>query len=290
MASFRCAAVGSCAALIVFLCLISGGLAGCGSSGAFNLGGDKITSPAGISGNWELTLTNSGVVMFSGSPVVPMGVALTSTGGAVSGTAWVQMAFPQICSANGCCGGPFAEFNDSLTGTLDDKGNLTLGSAVPNGGPVFTMTAVVSGETITNGTFNLSGPCPDTGTSTGVELSALNGTYAGTVTSKDTGRSYSLSTTLQQSTTLNARGFLDVRGTATLTGYPCLTSATAATPLDLNSGFLGNQFEVTMNGAGGATLSISGTLSPDGKTIAATYTVGGGTCHLDFGQGTLTLQ
>ncbi|MGC9293634.1 MAG: hypothetical protein ACP5EP_13235, partial [Acidobacteriaceae bacterium] len=86
------------------------------------------------------------------------------------------------------------------------------------------------------------------------------------------------------------RGFIDVNGTATFTGYPCLTSATAATPLDQNSGFLGNQFAVTMNGAGGATLSISGTLSQDGRTIAAAYIVGGGACHLDEGRGTLTLQ
>ena len=69
-----------------------------------------------------------------------------------------------------------------------------------------------------------------------------------------------------------------------------MTSATAATPLEQNSGFLGNQFGVTMNGAGGATLSISGTLSQNGKTIGATYVAAGGTCHLDLGRGTLTLQ
>ncbi len=283
MASYRCAAIVNCAALIVFLGLISGGLAGCGSTG-------KITTPAGIPGNWELTLTNSGTPMFSGGPIVPMGVALTSMGSAVFGTASVQLAFPQLCSGNGCCGGPFAEFNGSLTGTLDDKGNLTLGSAVPNGGPVFTMTAVVSGGTMTNGTFSLTGPCPDQGTITGVALPTLDGTYAGTVTSVDTGNSYSLSTTLQQSATVNTRGFFDVSGTATFSGYPCLTSAAAATPLEQNSGFLGNQFGVTMNGGGGATLSISGTLSQDGKTIAATYIAGGGTCRLDLGRGTLTLQ
>ncbi|MHB1935059.1 MAG: hypothetical protein ACYCOR_00565 [Acidobacteriaceae bacterium] len=270
--------------MIFFLCLMTGGTTGCGSG---NFMGP--VTPAGIPGNWELTLTNSGAVMFSGG-VVPMGVALTSMGSAVSGTASVQLPFPQLCSANGCCGGPFAEFNDSLTGTLDDKGDLTLGSAVPNGGPVFTMTATVSGGTMTNGTFGLTGPCPDQGTITGVALPALEGTYAGTVTSVDTGKSYSLSTTLQQSATPNARGFFDVNGTATFSGYPCLTSATVATPLEQNSGFLGNQFGVTMNGGGGATLSISGTLSPDGKTIAATYVAAGGPCRLDLGKGTLTLQ
>ncbi len=274
----------SCAALTLFLGLIVGGPAGCGSGS-----GSKITTTAGIPGNWEFTLTNGGAVMFSGG-VVPMGVFLTSTGSAVSGTASVQLPFPQLCSANGCCGGPFAEFNDSLTGTLDDKGDLTLGSAVPNGGPVFTMAAMVSGGTMTNGTFSLTGPCPDQGTITGVVLPTLDGTYAGTVTSVDTGNSYSLSTTLQQSATPNTRGFFDVSGTATFMGYPCLTSATEATPLDMNSGLLGNLFGITMNGAGGATLSISGTLSQDGKTISATYVAGGVACRLDLGKGTLTLQ
>ena len=270
----------TCAAVMYFFGLIVCGVAGCGSSSS-SFG--KITTTASVPGDWEFTATNSRGF------AVPMGVYLSLTGSAVSGTASVQMAFPQVCQ-NGCCGGPFAQFNNSLTGTLDDKGKLTLGSAMPNGGPTFTMTGTVSGGTMTNGTFSLTGPCPDQGTITGVALPPLDGTYAGTVTSKDTGQSYGLSTTLQQSNTPNARGFFDVTGTATFTGYPCMTSATPATPLDLNSGFLGNQFAVTMNASGGATLSISGTLSQDGKTIAASYLVGGGTCHLDFGEGTLTLQ
>ncbi|MHB1938849.1 MAG: hypothetical protein ACYCOR_20045 [Acidobacteriaceae bacterium] len=269
---------GSCAALTLLLGLIVGGLAGCGSGS-----GSKITTSADIPGNWEFTAT------IGRNGVVPIGVYLTSTGSVVSGTAGVQMPFPNDC-INGCCGGPFAQFNDSLTGKLDDKGNLTLGSTVPNGGPVFTMTAVVSGGTMTNGTFNLTGGCPAKGTITGVELPTLNGTYAGTVKSTDTGRSYSLSTTLQQSATINAQGSLNVTGTATFTGYPCLTSTTMAMPLSQNSGLSGDLFGVTMNGAGGATLSISGTLSQDGKTVGVTYLAAGGSCHLDLGRGTLTLQ
>ncbi len=285
MTSWERAAGGSRAALIVFFALITGGFAGCASNGHIPTTGS--TSPpvsSYIPGDWEFTATNS-----SGW-AVPIGAYLTSSGNSVSGTAWVQMAFPLDCTPE-CCGGPFYAFNNSLTGTLDSSGMLTLGSAVPNGGPVFTMTGTVSGATLTNGTFSLTGGCPDQGTMTGYALPVLNGTYAGTMTSQNTGQSFSLSATLQQSATLNSRGFLDVSGSATLSGYPCLTSATVATPLDLNSGFLGNQFGVTMNASsGGATLGLSGTLSQDGKTIAAAYTAAGGGCQLDYGTGTLTLQ
>lgn len=125
----------NCAAAMFLFGMMASGPVGCGSGGTFTPPG----TPAGIPANWEFTGTDSR------GGKIPMGVSLTAMGSAVSGTASVQLAFPQLCSANGCCGGPFAEFNDSLTGTLDDKGNLTLGSAVPNGGPVFTMAATVSG-------------------------------------------------------------------------------------------------------------------------------------------------
>ncbi len=293
MAASRYIAGGSCATLALLLGLIAGALVGCGSTAKGTLTpSSPPPTPASLPGNWEFTAT----ITTSVSPIpipsgdtVPIGAYLTSNGSAVTGSASVQMAFPMVCVAD-CCGGPFAQFSNALTGTLNTDGMVTLSSTVPNGGPVFTMIGTMSNANFTGGTFNLTGGCPASGSITGVEVPSLDGTYAGTVTSKDTGQSYSLSTTLEQSTTVNVRGFLDVSGTATLTGYPCLTSVTSALPLEQNSGFLGNQFGVTMNGAGGATLSLSGILSQDGKTIAATYTASGGSCKLDYGMGTLTLQ
>jgi hypothetical protein len=193
---------------------------------------------------------------------------------------------------NGCCGGPFAQFNPSLTGAIDAKNNLTLGSTVPNGGPVFTMTGVVSEGTLTNGSFTLTGSCPAQGTITGTEYPALNGTYAGTLTSQKSGQSFAISATFDQSTALNSRGFFNVNGTANLTGYPCMTSAAVATPFDMNSGFLGNSFSVTMNAVPNGDLIVDGTLSPDGKTLALTYFffLMGSSCNNDTGTGLLTLQ
>ncbi len=282
MSSWKRAAASGCAALISFsVTLIAGGLAGCAGSG--NMTGSPPPPSTMIPGNWEFTATNSN------GWAVPFGVYLTETGSTVSGMAWIQIAFPLDCTPE-CCSGPFADFNDSLTGAMGSSGSLTLGSAVPNGGPVFSMTGTLSGGTVTNGTFSLTGGCPDSGTLTGYELPELDGTYVGAMTSVDTGQSYVFSASLQQSSPVNARGFLNVDGTAMVSGYPCLTSATGGGS-EQNSGFLGNQFGVTMNASsGGATLSLGGTLSQDGKTITANYAVSGGGCTLDVGTGTLALQ
>ncbi|MGD0683014.1 MAG: hypothetical protein ABR990_13310 [Terracidiphilus sp.] len=272
-------------ALIVFLGLTAGGLAGCGSTSKNSITTPPRT-PANITGNWQFTAT------INGGGNVPIAAYLTSAGGVASGTADVEMAFPTACPVNGCCGGPFASFNPSLTGIIDANNNLTLGSAVQNGGPVFTMTGTVSGGTLTNGSFTLTGLCPAQGTITGTEYPTLNGTYAGTLTSQTSGQNFAVSATFDQSATLNSRGFFNVDGTVNFTGYPCMTSAAVATPLDMNSGFLGNNFTVTMNAVPGGDLIVIGTLSPDGKTLTVTYffILMGSSCNNDTGTGLLMLQ
>jgi hypothetical protein len=272
------------AAVIFFAGLLAVDLTGCASNSPIAIS-NPPGSPVNVTGNWEFTANPSG------GGGVPFGVYLTSANGVVSGSAQVQIAFPQDCVA-GCCGGPFAEFNDALTGTADAEGNLTLGSAVPNGGPVFAMTGTVNSGTLTNGSFTLTGGCPAQGTIAGIEYPALNGTYAGTLTSEMTGRSFTIMATLDQSSTPNSGGAFNVSGTAGLTGYPCATSGTVGTPLDQYSSFLGNNLEVTMNAVPSGSLSLSGTLSPDEKTMAAQYAfvLMGSSCNDDYGSGTLTLQ
>jgi hypothetical protein len=154
------------------------------------------------------------------------------------------------------------------------------------------MTGTVSGGTLTNGSFTLTGLCPAQGTITGTEYPTLNGTYAGTLTSQTSGQNFAVSATFDQSATLNSRGFFNVDGTVNFTGYPCMTSAAVATPLDMNSGFLGNNFTVTMNAVPGGDLIVIGTLSPDGKTLTVTYffILMGSSCNNDTGTGLLMLQ
>jgi hypothetical protein len=274
-------------ASILFATFFTFALAGCGGASSLNKVSNPPSSPSDITGNWVLVpaLSASG-----GGP--PISAYLSSNNGAVSGNAVVGGACPLDC-VNGCCGGPFcAGFNGSLSGTIDNQGNLTLGSAVSNGGPVFSMTATASQGQLANGTFNLTGSCPAKGTIAGTEYPTLAGTYSGTLTSSNTGQSFAISETLDQSSALNPQGFFDVNATANLSGYSCVTSATEGTPLDMYSGFLGDSFMVSMNASPGGTLNLSGAISPDGKTLLATYEFAqlGSKCNIDFGTGTLTLQ
>jgi hypothetical protein len=272
------------AALKVFFGLIAASLIGCGGSNSITPTPNPPSFPTSITGDWQFTAA------INGGRNIPLAAYLTSAAGAVSGTAVADAAFPGDGTPE-CCGGPFASFSSSLTGTVDAKNNLTLVSTVPNGGPVFTMTGIVNAGTLANGSFTLTGPCPAQGTITGTEYPTLNGTYTGTLTSTSTGQSFVVSTTFDQSAALNSRGFFNVNGTANFAGYPCMTSAVVATPLEMNSGFLGNNFEVTMNAAPSGDLIVSGTLSPDGKTLAVTYffVLMGSSCNNDKGTGSLKL-
>ncbi|MGC9199028.1 MAG: hypothetical protein ACP5E5_08835 [Acidobacteriaceae bacterium] len=273
----------------LMLCLMVGGgafLDGCGSSPS-----PPLTPPSpsqSIPGNWEFTanITSSG---WGQGEAVPMGVYLTRTASAVTGIAWVQMAFSQICTAV-CCGGPFYEFNEVLSGTLSNADVLSLTSVVPDDGPLFSMSGAISGESLTAGTFNLTGGCPASGSITGVEIPPLNGVYSGTLTSKTTGQSYKFSTTLEQSSALDARGLFSVSGTGTLAAYPCLTSVSVPAPITSYSGMLGSHFGLTMTGADGGQFELNGTLASDGETITVSYDVAGGSCANDIGSGTLMLQ
>jgi hypothetical protein len=267
------------------LLLIAGVIAGCGGNSLI------VSSPPGsaadVTGNWVLT---AGIAPGGGGRQIA--AYLSSNNGAVSGSAVVEGACPTDC-ANGCCGGPFcAGFNGSLSGTVDANGNLKLGSAVANGGPVFSMSATAGQGQLSNGAFTLTGTCPAQGAIGGTEYPTLAGTYSGTLTSTNTGKSFAISETVDQSSSLNSSGYFDVTATANLSGYSCVTSATEATPVNQNSGFLGDGFTVNMIASPGGMFFLTGTISPDGKTMAANYEYAllGSTCNIDIGSGTLTLQ
>jgi len=273
-----------CCATALAVIFTAGSLAGCGSKAPISPIPPPSSpgTPANITGNWEL------------APKVTLGsttsiaVYLTSNAGSVSGIAEGPPAVDNVCTSNGCCGTPIGVFNNvALTGTVDADGNLKLGTAV-GGIPDFAMTGTVSGSTLSNGSFTLSGTCTAQGTITGTEYASLDGTYAGTLTSQATGQSYAVTTTLDQSNVPNASGYLNLTGTVSVSGYPCISSGT--TPI--SSTFLGNVFNAGVNPSPNATLGWSGTLSPDGKTIEIDYgfTLNGSSCNDDYGTGTLTLQ
>lgn len=273
-----------CCAAVLAVIFTAGSLTGCGGKTPISPINPPISppTPANVTGNWELAASPTP------GATVPLAIYLTSNAGSVSGIAEGPAPVDNVCTANGCCGTPIGVFyNVALTGTVDADGNLKLGTAA-GATPDFAMTGTASGSTISNGSFTLTGTCSAQGTITGTEYAPLDGIYAGTVTSQATGQSYAVTTTLDQSNVPNASGYLNLTGTVSVSGYPCFSSG--ATPL--SSTFLGNEFNAGMNPSPNATLSWSGTLSPDGKTLEIDYgfNQSGNSCNDDYGTGTLTLQ
>lgn len=272
-------------------------LAGCGSSTLPN----STPVHTGITGNWQLTATSS-QVPYAGE-YATYGVYLTQTGNAVYGIIGNQEAFPLCISPLGPpCAFPFGVIDLELIGTVDAKGNMVL-NTVSNtgGGGALSITASTTTDndafsgnySITLVTTSPTGTWTDQGTITGNTIGTLNGTYSGTVTSP-TGLSMDVTTTLSQTSSPDSSGYLEVSGSANFTGLPCFTSATVPKP----GGLLGNQLVIDFvpTNSPTTTIILSGTLSPDAKTIAVSYSelpigaCSSGYNYGELGSGTLTLQ
>lgn len=272
----------NCFGAVIVCTVLTAGIGGCSASPS--AGSTPPGTAMNITGNWELA-----VKTMSGG-VASIAVYLTSTAGNVSGFAVGPAAVDNVCTSNGCCGGPIGLFNEALTGTIDTGGALKLGTAIA-GNPAFAMTGTVSGSTLSNGSFTLAGACTTQGTVTGVEYPPLDGTYSGELTSKVMGQSFSVSEDLKQNSAPNSNGDLGLGGTVNVTGYACASSGNAAL-FALNSTYLGSFFSANLTPSSGATLFLLNTLSPDGKTLQINYgfAQSGNSCNGDYGSGTLTLE
>jgi hypothetical protein len=266
-------------------------LTGCGVS---TPSANSAPANSGITGNWQLTLTSTtGGGATGGSATY--GIYLTQTGNAVSGILAYQQAYPLCVPPTGPpCAFPFGEIALELVGTVDKNGNIVLNSVPDSGGPAaFSVTASTADNTTFSGTYSITlvdtsppSTWTDQGTISGNAIGNLNGTYSGTVTSS-TGLSMDVTTTLSQTSSPDSAGGLEVSGSANFTGLQCFTSATVPSP----GGLLGSQLVIDFvpTNSPTTTIILSGTLSQDAKTIAATYEINGG-CGSDTGGGTLTLQ
>jgi hypothetical protein len=280
-----------CIALIACMTFTLG-ITSCGGNSQTIISSPPAT-PADITGNWELSasVTSTGSTPLTLAPAA-IGIYLTSNAGSVSGIAYGPPANDLLVFPDGCVGGPLGIFNDVvLTGTVDSSGNLKLGTAAGSN-PAFAMTGTVGGSTISSGSFTLecSTSAIAQGTITGVEYPALNGTYAGTLTSQATGQSFTMTMALNQGSAPNSYGVLSLTGTVNVSGY----SYISATAMSFPSGFtfVGNAFAMDVNSSSGEALYLTATLSADGKTLPVTYGtfLSGSGLTQDYGAGTLTLQ
>jgi hypothetical protein len=264
-------------------------LAGCATS----------ISPVGpnFTGNWQLTGTSTQYP----SPYATghIGIYLTQSGSTVSGIAWEQDAFPNVCGiVTPSCEIPFEFVSGPMAGTVDADGRMVLSTTSPPPGiPTLTISATTNGS-ILSVSYTITGlQYPDQGTMSGVLIAPVKGTYAGTVVSAYTGLSMGVTTTLNQTAGPDAFGELELTGPATFTGAPCFTTAVNQGPAATPSGYvLGRIFEVGLVSSSNSSIYVSeaGTVSPDAKTIDFHYGVvnlsGNGCSKDDYGSGTLTLQ
>jgi hypothetical protein len=264
-------------------------LAGCGYS----------VSPVAVNftGNWQLTGTST---QYS-SPYATghIGIYLTQSGSTVSGIAWEQGVFPNICGiVTPSCEIPFEYVGGAMSGTVDADGRMELTTTTPVARfPTLTILATTDGSTL-SGSYTITGlQYPDQGTMSGSLISPVNGTYSGTVVSADTGLSMAVTTTLSQTAGPDAYGELELTGPATFTGAPCFTTAVSQPSGAIPAGsVLGNSFLVSLISTSNSSIYISeaGRVSPDAKTMDFHYTMenlsGNGCSKGDSGAGTLTLQ
>jgi len=245
---------------------------------------------SGITGNWEITLTST---TWAGI-TYPFGIYLTQTGSTVSGVgSWVGEAFPMYClpgSPPYCPSFPFAYLSPDVSGTVSADGNIVLTTATSGSNPVgLSITASTTNNTTLAGSYTIteSTATIDQGPVTGTMIAPLNGTYAGTLVSSVTGNSIGVTTTLSQSGP-NSSGILKYSGSASITGVYCIGSVT----VPASGNFFGNQLIVDLLPANipQSGIYLTGTISPDAKTIAVNYESVSSSCSNDFASGTLTLQ
>ena len=259
-------------------------LVGCTLPKSSNL--NPTPGSSGISGNWEITLDST----LTGRSY-PFGIYLTQTGSTVSGIgSWVGEAFPLCMGANGVqCDYPYSMLSPNFTGTVGTDGSIILTSATSGSYPItIAIHSSTTDNTTLSGSFAVTlGSTADQGPVTGTMIAPLNGTYMGTLVSSVTGNSVGVTTTLNQSGPVSG-SYLEYSGSASFTGVSCIGSVT----VPASGNFFGDQLNMELLPANipHSGIYLTGTISPDAKTIAVNYVSLSSSCSPDFATGTLTLQ
>ncbi|MGA9039771.1 MAG: hypothetical protein WB421_04490 [Terriglobales bacterium] len=156
-------------------------LTGCGGS---SLSTTTTTTPVPqIAGAWEITATSEQQPGYSTLIESNLQEATASGTGTITATGADQLVLIGQHPAGGLffgglCPGATTE---NLTGTLSTYDDLSL--TLTEGAAIYTLAGTVntSGKSMT-GTYTFSsGSCPDSGTFAGIQVSALAGTYTGTL-------------------------------------------------------------------------------------------------------------
>ncbi len=265
--------------------LLVGLLAGC-SAGIANTTSSSSYTEA--SGNWQFKSTASAAARLSS-----LGGSLTVDGTTVSGILHPLSATGQCLSTST----PVA-----VAGSIDLAGHLTISGPISRG--TFTLSGTLSTDrkTLTGATYTVSGgdcafpadkavlahddPSNPASPVTAQQYQPVNGTYAGTLTTRD-GETFSLSSTLTQASQPDADGIYHVTGTAASPGNTCLPTSLPATASTIDGGNISTTYT---DPATGTSIIATGTTSPDGTTITIASWSITSVCGSDSGIGILSRQ
>lgn len=249
---------------------------GPGSSGSGS-GSGNSTYPS-FTGNWEIQVTPKN----GPTPFTALAGFIYESGQGTSEflTASLQ-AQPSTCYTD-------AVIIPLYGGT--DKSGLNLTSFSVNGQVLSINVQADTAGTQFSGNYSIKGGCADgaSGTLTGTEYAAVDGTYAGTITGSSPAETMSLD--LSQYIQGTGSGAFLVTGSATFTGISCFSQGTLAST---NGTVIGNAVNLTFNtnDPEAAQLTVAGTIDTAAKTLTLTsIQVVGGSCPGSLGTATLTLQ
>ncbi|HEY4011235.1 MAG TPA: hypothetical protein VGM11_13860 [Acidobacteriaceae bacterium] len=226
-----------------------------------------------VSGNWQVTVTGSGVPL----PRI--------SGSLVGGTAGLSGVL-HADATSGC-----ATATDAIvvTGSTDTNNVTTFTGTVAGGTLTISGTLASDGRSLTNATVNVSGgQCAFSAAeqATVQNYSPVTGTYVGTFSNAQ-GPVINVTADLTQSPTGDENGNFTLSGTGNFGTNTCFTS-----PVTLvNSQVTGGSFTLTYtDNTLGNSVTAVGSFSTDGSTLTVTNWSLTGPCGADSGTGVLTQQ
>lgn len=263
------------AALLTLFTACGGG--GYNNNGGNNNGGGGSTQPPvityqDVSGNWQIK-SSSQVVSNTGAYIGAVLTGSTSSS-AITGIAHIY--------ASSCF-----DFTVDIpvTGTIDQSKNITMTSAT-TAGQVVTVNLTSNSSNTMTGTYTIAGGCAagDKGTLSAALVPNISGTWTGSVQSNTDNSVSQVSAQLTQAQTANSDGLYPLTGNISFPNGTCFTSGNLVN--SFTSGGVLTIFGQTNNG-----VFISAGIITDpttGKNMVVAYSISGGTCDGDTGQGTLT--
>lgn len=263
----------SCAFLgASLLATASFGLTGCNTGLAPST--VSAANAIAVTGNWQFASTTA-----AASKLPALSGELTGNSQAITGLLHSD--------ASSSCTTPSQIFE--VTGSADTKNEMTLtGSNEVGGKLTLTGTLAADGKSLTNAAYSVSGgSCAMAKVAeAAAQQYQMAASYAGSFSDPD-GQVIALTAVLSQSQTPDQNGNYTLSGTGTFPSNPCFNSPVTATSTELT----GNTFNFTyQDPVTTNSVSVVGTISPDGSTLNVTNWTLTGPCGPDGGTGLLTKQ